>query len=137
KSTTVDSTQNVVSHDPRQERKALKRRQVLLLHLKRFKVTPSYKLEKVNDPVDLLRDLIVSSNETACCYSFISTINHMGSSTQRGHSNCDGVDPDVGLEDPTDCWFTYDDSRVRETSGDYVCDRRKETAYILSYRRQD
>ncbi|KAF3842127.1 hypothetical protein F7725_024078 [Dissostichus mawsoni] len=82
KPTTVDSTQNVVSHDPRQERKALKRRQfdleeftqekrphsssvhrVLLLHLKHFKVTPSYKLEKVNDPVDLLRDLIVSSNE--------------------------------------------------------------------------
>lgn len=53
-----------------------------------------------------------------------------------GHSNCDGVDPDVGLEDPTDCRFTYDDSRVRETSGDYVCDRQKETAYILSYRRQ-
>jgi len=53
-----------------------------------------------------------------------------------GHYNCDGVDPDVGLEDQTDSWFTYDDSRVRETSGDYVCDRRKETAYILSYRRQ-
>ncbi|KAI9535288.1 hypothetical protein NQZ68_002842 [Dissostichus eleginoides] len=105
---------------------------ILLLSTECFKVTRSYKLEKVNDPVDLLRDLI-----TACCYSFISTIHHMGSSTQRGHYNCDGVDQDVGLEDPTDCWFTYDDSRVRETSGDCVCDRRKETAYILSYRRQD
>lgn len=53
-----------------------------------------------------------------------------------GHYICDGVDPDMGQEDPTDRWFTYNDAVVTETSGDCVCDWRRKTSYILFYKRQ-
>ncbi len=53
-----------------------------------------------------------------------------------GHYICDGVDPDVGQEDPTDRWFTYNDAEVTETSGASVCDQREKNAYILFYKRQ-
>lgn len=36
---------------------------VLLLHLKRFRFTPSFQLKKVHDPVDLPRDLVLSANQ--------------------------------------------------------------------------
>ncbi len=36
---------------------------VLVLHLKRFRFTPSFRLEKASDPVTLLRDLVVCSKE--------------------------------------------------------------------------
>ncbi len=52
-----------------------------------------------------------------------------------GHYVCDGVDPDVGQEDPTDRWFTYNDAVVTETSGDAVCNKRQRESYILFYKR--
>ncbi|XP_039640689.1 ubiquitin carboxyl-terminal hydrolase 37-like [Perca fluviatilis] len=36
---------------------------VLVLHLKRFKFTPSFQLKKVLDPIVLLRELVVSSDQ--------------------------------------------------------------------------
>lgn len=36
---------------------------VLMLHLKRFKYTPTFELQKVHDPVVLQRELVVSSSE--------------------------------------------------------------------------
>lgn len=53
-----------------------------------------------------------------------------------GHYVCDGVDPDVGVEDPTDRWFCYNDAEVTETNGASVCNRRERNAYILFYKRQ-
>lgn len=52
-----------------------------------------------------------------------------------GHYICDGRDPDVGQGDQTDRWFTYDDAEVTETSGDSVCDTRRRSSYILTYKR--
>ncbi|TNN71807.1 Ubiquitin carboxyl-terminal hydrolase 37 [Liparis tanakae] len=110
---------------------------VLVLHLKRFKFTPSFELRKVHDPVVILRELVLQSNQEGVCYSLVSSINHIGLTAETGHYICDGVDQNVGEEDPTDRWFTYNDEVVTETSGTSVCDKRKNTSYILSYRRQD
>ena len=52
-----------------------------------------------------------------------------------GHYICDGVDPDVGREDLTDRWFTYDDEEVTQTSGDAVRAKRQRDSYILFYQR--
>ncbi|XP_039892075.1 ubiquitin carboxyl-terminal hydrolase 37-like [Simochromis diagramma] len=51
---------------------------VLILHLKRFGFTKTCKLQKVNDPVRLQRDLVVSSKQGDGCYSLISIISHYG-----------------------------------------------------------
>ncbi|XP_071330085.1 ubiquitin carboxyl-terminal hydrolase 37-like isoform X1 [Trachinotus anak] len=109
---------------------------VLVLHLKRFRFTPTLQLIKDHNPVVLSRELVVPSNQGGGCYSLVSTISHIGATATRGHYICDGVDPDVGQIDPTDRWFTYNDAAVTETSGATVCDRRRRTAYILFYRRQ-
>ncbi|KAK9541597.1 hypothetical protein VZT92_001629 [Zoarces viviparus] len=109
---------------------------VLVLHLKRFRFTPPVELRKIHDPVIILRELVVSSNQDIGCYNLVSTINHIGLTGEDGHYICDGVDRDVGEEDPTDRWFSYNDTEVTETSGDSVCDERKYTSYILFYRRQ-
>lgn len=53
-----------------------------------------------------------------------------------GHYICDGVDPDVGQEENTDRWFTYDDAMVTERSGAFVCDQTQRTSYNLFYKRQ-
>ena len=53
-----------------------------------------------------------------------------------GHYIYDGVDPDVPKDVTTDRWFTYNDAKVTETSGAFVCDQRQRTSYILFYKRQ-
>ncbi|KAI3368751.1 hypothetical protein L3Q82_025740, partial [Scortum barcoo] len=108
---------------------------VLVLHLKRFRFTPTYQPEKIQDPVVLLRDLTVSSSHGGACYSLVSTISHLGPTTRSGHYICDGVDPDLRPEDLTDRWFTYNDAKVTETSSAFVCDQRERDAYILFYKR--
>ncbi|GLD62632.1 ubiquitin carboxyl-terminal hydrolase 37-like isoform X2 [Lates japonicus] len=109
---------------------------VLVLHLKRFRYTPTFQLEKIHDPVDLRRELVVSSGQNGACYSLISTINHIGATARSGHYICDGADPDVGPVDLTDRWFTYNDTVVTQTSGVNVCNQRQRSSYILFYRRQ-
>ncbi|XP_018516282.1 ubiquitin carboxyl-terminal hydrolase 37 isoform X2 [Lates calcarifer] len=108
---------------------------VLVLHLKRFRYTPTFQLEKIHDPVDLQRELVVSSGQDGACYSLVSTINHIGTTARSGHYICDGVDPDVGPVDLTDRWFTYNDTVVTQTSGVNVCNQRQRSSYILFYRR--
>ncbi len=110
---------------------------VLVLHLKRFTYNSTYQLQKVHEPVVLLRDLVVSSNQGGGCFSLVSSINHMGPSATSGHYVCEGVDPDVGQGDPTDRWFTYDDAVVTETSGEAVVSKREKDCYILFYKRMD
>ncbi|KAL7373713.1 hypothetical protein ABVT39_013209 [Epinephelus coioides] len=53
--------------------------QVLILQLKRFRYSPFFELEKVDDPVRLIRDLLVSSTQDGGCYNLVSTISHFGS----------------------------------------------------------
>ncbi|GLD72881.1 ubiquitin carboxyl-terminal hydrolase 37-like isoform X3, partial [Lates japonicus] len=109
---------------------------VLVLHLKRFRYTPTFQLEKIHDPVDLQRELVVSSGQDGACYSLVSTINHIGATARSGHYICDGVDPDVGPVDLTDRWFTYNDTVVTQTSSVNVCNQRQRSSYVLFYRRQ-
>ncbi|XP_061578846.1 ubiquitin carboxyl-terminal hydrolase 37-like [Cololabis saira] len=54
----------------------------LILHLKRFRLT-DYGPEKMDEPVQLQRDLVMSSKLGGGCYSLVSTISHIGN-TDRG-----------------------------------------------------
>ncbi|XP_037322173.2 ubiquitin carboxyl-terminal hydrolase 37-like [Pungitius pungitius] len=109
---------------------------VLFLHLKRFRFTAPSQIEKVHDPVVILRELEVTSKQDWGHYSLVSSINHIGLTAIRGHYICDGVDPDVGEEYQTNSWFSYNDAKVTKTDTHSVCNNRKESCYILSYRRQ-
>ncbi|XP_034538109.1 ubiquitin carboxyl-terminal hydrolase 37-like [Notolabrus celidotus] len=109
----------------------------LVLHLKRIRYDSSYQLEKVRDPVDLFRELVIPSKEGGSCYSLVSAISHIGAGTGSGHYISDGVDLDVPVEDPEDRWFTYNDTVVRETSGASVCKLQSQNAYVLVYKRKD
>ncbi|XP_034535470.1 ubiquitin carboxyl-terminal hydrolase 37-like [Notolabrus celidotus] len=109
----------------------------LVLHLKRIRYDSSYQLEKVRDPVDLFRELVIPSKEGGSCYSLVSAISHIGAGAGSGHYISDGVDLDVPVEDPEDRWFTYNDTVVRETSGASVCKLRSQNAYVLVYKRKD
>ncbi|XP_047437173.1 ubiquitin carboxyl-terminal hydrolase 37-like [Mugil cephalus] len=107
---------------------------VLIMHLKRFRFTPTFTLEKVDDPVQVQRDMVVSSNQGGGCYSLVSTINHFGTA-QGGHYIADALHPDDCPYEPTDRWLTLNDSKVTETVGSSVCKERKESAYVLFYKR--
>ncbi|KAE8287132.1 Ubiquitin carboxyl-terminal hydrolase 37 [Larimichthys crocea] len=108
---------------------------VLILHIKRFIYSPTYELMKLHDPVKLHRDLVVSSNQGDGCYSLISIVSHFGSNGKAGHYICDGVHPDDSLSQTTDHWLTFNDSLVRNTTGASVCEKRRESSYILFYKR--
>ncbi|XP_028450175.1 ubiquitin carboxyl-terminal hydrolase 37-like [Perca flavescens] len=110
--------------------------QVLILQLKRFRFSPSLELEKADDPVTLLRDLVVSSAQGGSCYSLISTISHFGCK-EGGHYICNGVHPDDSPDDPRDRWLSFNDSVVFETTSSIVCELQQREAYILFYKRQD
>nr|XP_020472944.1 ubiquitin carboxyl-terminal hydrolase 37-like isoform X2 [Monopterus albus] len=107
---------------------------VLVLHLKRFSFSPSFKPVKVQDPIVLLKDLVVSSTEDGSCYSLVSIISHFGS-TEQGHYICDAVHPDNSPEEPTDRWITYNDAAVSGTTSESVCEQRQKSAYILFYKK--
>ncbi|XP_049457011.1 ubiquitin carboxyl-terminal hydrolase 37-like [Epinephelus fuscoguttatus] len=108
--------------------------QVLILQLKRFRYSPFFELEKADDPVLLIRDLLVSSTQDGGCYSLISAISHFGS-TEMGHYISEGIHPDNNPDEPDDLWLTYNDSMVFETSGNLVCEQQERGAYILFYKR--
>ncbi|XP_049453913.1 ubiquitin carboxyl-terminal hydrolase 3-like [Epinephelus fuscoguttatus] len=110
---------------------------VLIFHLKRFRFTSYYEVEKVNYPVELLRDLVVSCKQDGVCYSLVSVISHLGSTGESGHYISDGVHPDDRPDEPTDRWLNFNDSVVTETSGWSVCEERQKTAYILFYKRHE
>ncbi|CAJ1053094.1 ubiquitin carboxyl-terminal hydrolase 37-like isoform X1 [Xyrichtys novacula] len=110
---------------------------VLILHLKRFCYTSSYELMKIHQPVELSRDLVISSKQGGRCYSLCSTISHLGYSGEEGHYICDSIDQEDDPNQPTDHWLTFNDSKVTKTTGWSVCERRQRAAYILFYTRQD
>ncbi|XP_044232212.1 ubiquitin carboxyl-terminal hydrolase 37-like [Thunnus albacares] len=109
---------------------------VLILHIKRFRFTPSWQLVKVRDPVMLNRELVVSSKQGGSCYSLVSIVSHLGASGDKGHYICDSVHPDERPDTTTDRWLTFNDAAVSETTGVSVCKERQKSAYILFYKRQ-
>ncbi|XP_063762962.1 ubiquitin carboxyl-terminal hydrolase 37-like [Eleginops maclovinus] len=114
---------------------------VLILHMKRFRFTSSYDLRKVHDPIELQRDMVVSYKEDGACYSLVSVVSHLGYSGKAGHYICDGVNPDAHPDahpdEPSDRWLTFNDAHVSETTGGSVCEQRKESAYILFYKKRE
>ncbi|XP_039892362.1 uncharacterized protein LOC120736383 isoform X3 [Simochromis diagramma] len=92
---------------------------VLIFHLKRFGFTQTYKLQKVNDPVRLQRDLVVSSKQGDGRYELISIISHYGG-TESGHYICHSVHPEESPQSTSDHWLTYNDARVLHTTGSAV-----------------
>nr|XP_024659085.1 ubiquitin carboxyl-terminal hydrolase 29-like [Maylandia zebra] len=107
---------------------------VLILHLKRFGFTQTYKIQKVDDPVRLQRDLVVSSNQGGGCYSLVSVISHYGG-TESGHYICSSVHPEESQHSTSDRWLTYNDAQVLHTSGSAVCEEQQHSAYMLFYKR--
>ncbi|XP_029912212.1 ubiquitin carboxyl-terminal hydrolase 37-like [Myripristis murdjan] len=69
---------------------------VLILHLKRFRFTPAWTLEKVQDPVVLSRELLLTpgqseeavglenTNKAVCQYKLISVLSHLGRTVDSG-----------------------------------------------------
>ncbi|CAJ1057896.1 ubiquitin carboxyl-terminal hydrolase 37-like isoform X5 [Xyrichtys novacula] len=70
----------------------------LVLQLKRFNFTESYELVKCHDPVDLTRELIVTSSQAKSWYSLVSVISHLGSEGNAGHYISSGLHPDMDPE---------------------------------------
>ncbi|KAG7513051.1 ubiquitin carboxyl-terminal hydrolase 37-like [Solea senegalensis] len=110
---------------------------VLILQLKRFAYTPFYKEIKLDYPIILSRELEVSLNSSSTqtqktCYSLVSIISHLGSTSHCGHYICDGAQRETS-GDLSDSWLTYNDSNVWQTSGTFVCQQRQRTAYLLFY----
>ncbi|XP_067460627.1 ubiquitin carboxyl-terminal hydrolase 46-like isoform X3 [Thunnus thynnus] len=101
-----------------------------------FSFTPFLQLEKLRYPVELFRELLVTSSQADGWYSLVSVISHLGSGGEQGHYISDGVHPDVELDDLADRWLIYNDSEVTETKGASVCERRQRDAYILFYQRR-
>ncbi|XP_047450717.1 probable ubiquitin carboxyl-terminal hydrolase 4 [Mugil cephalus] len=91
----------------------------LIVHLKRFRFTEAYTLEKVIDPVQIQRDMLVSSNQGGGCYSLVSAISHYGNIC-RGHYIADAIHPDSCSETQIDRWLTLNDFLVKETVGSSV-----------------
>ncbi|XP_059199177.1 ubiquitin carboxyl-terminal hydrolase 37-like isoform X1 [Centropristis striata] len=109
---------------------------VLMLYLKRFQFTPFLQLEKLSDPIDLYRELLVTSAQADGWYSLASVISHLGSGGNEGHYVSDGMHPDTQLDDPADLWLTFNDTKVTESTGAAVCKQRQRTAYVLFYQRR-
>ncbi|XP_030580052.1 ubiquitin carboxyl-terminal hydrolase 37-like [Archocentrus centrarchus] len=107
---------------------------ILILHLKRFCITPTYRLRKLSDPIGLQRDLMVTSNQGGGCYSLVSVISHYGN-IQTGHYISNAIHPDDSPYEPTDRWLTFNDKHVFETTGSTVCKGQNCLAYILFYKR--
>ncbi|XP_006787461.1 ubiquitin carboxyl-terminal hydrolase 37-like isoform X2 [Neolamprologus brichardi] len=107
---------------------------VLILHLKRFGFTQTYKIQKVDDPVRLQRDLVVPSNQGGGCYSLVSIISHYGG-TESGHYICNSVHPEESQHSTSDRWLTYNDAQVLHTTGSAACEEQQHSAYILFYKR--
>nr|XP_020448972.1 ubiquitin carboxyl-terminal hydrolase 37-like [Monopterus albus] len=113
---------------------------VLILHLKRLRFTPSFEVEKVVSPIILSRELVVhsepsSTQQTMSRYSLVSVISHLGYTAHSGHYICDGAYPEEP-GDVTDRWLTYNDKHVSKTTGASVCYQRQKTACLLFYEKQ-
>ncbi|KAK1903690.1 Ubiquitin carboxyl-terminal hydrolase 37, partial [Dissostichus eleginoides] len=108
---------------------------VLILHVRRICFTPSMQLMKLSDPVTIFIELMVTSTEDIGWYSLVGIINHLGNNANR-HYISDVLHPETGLDDPSDRWLTCNDGEVTRTTGEAVCQQRKDTAFILFYQRR-
>ncbi|XP_039679246.1 ubiquitin carboxyl-terminal hydrolase 37-like [Perca fluviatilis] len=114
----------------------------LIIQLKRFNYIKCLKLEKVNSPIIVSRQLVLNvesstsessaSEQTPSCYSLMSIVSHLGSSAYAGHYICDGAHRDEKPQDMSDN-TTYNEEDVSEATGTHVCHRRQRTAYLLFY----
>ncbi|XP_075890561.1 ubiquitin carboxyl-terminal hydrolase 37-like [Nelusetta ayraudi] len=109
---------------------------VLMLQLKRFFYTPFLTVRKLQSSIQVFKQLLLTSNQACGWYTLVSVISHLGDNADRGHYLSEGVNPDAEMDGSEDCWFTYDDSDVRLTTRDCVCQLRDESAYILFYHRE-
>ncbi|XP_069389469.1 uncharacterized protein [Paralichthys olivaceus] len=110
---------------------------ILILHVKRFLFTPFYTLKKLIDPINISRELIISSTQGQSWYSLVSIVSHLGSNGNLGHYVSAGVKRDAAQDDPTDQWVFYDDNYVKRTTGQSICNHLKTDAYILFYKRRE
>ncbi|XP_017289175.1 ubiquitin carboxyl-terminal hydrolase 37 [Kryptolebias marmoratus] len=114
---------------------------VLILHLKRFRLTKTLRVKKVESPIKLTEELVLNeefmtTEDTTARYSLVSIISHVGSTADSGHYISDGVYRNKDMGDVTDCWLTYDDEDVSPTTGASVCQKRATTAFLLFYEKQ-
>ncbi|CAJ1058533.1 ubiquitin carboxyl-terminal hydrolase 37-like [Xyrichtys novacula] len=107
----------------------------LVLQLKRFNFTETYELVKCHDPVDLTRELIVTSSQAKSWYSLVSVISHLGSEGNAGHYISSGLHPDMDPETTGDLWLNYNDSEVTCMTRENVCQSLEESAYLLFYQK--
>ncbi|KAM8838753.1 ubiquitin carboxyl-terminal hydrolase 37-like [Synchiropus picturatus] len=99
---------------------------VLILRLCRVRRTAS-RLRKVHTAVHLCQDLQVATlHKEQAQYKLVSIVNHLGSTSQEGHFNCD-----TKLKDNTPRWLTIDDDKV-EVQPSLLAERRR-TALLLFY----
>ncbi|KAF7654525.1 hypothetical protein LDENG_00068590 [Lucifuga dentata] len=112
---------------------------ILILHLKRFQFDASWRLKKTHDSVHLNQELLVGAGPDdldKTQYSLVSVVSHLGSSAYSGHYISDGAHT---VESGTRSvrWFTFNDERVKKTSGATVCKKRQQEAYLLFYQKQE
>ncbi|XP_034722912.1 ubiquitin carboxyl-terminal hydrolase 37-like isoform X1 [Etheostoma cragini] len=107
----------------------------LIIHLKRFRFTPSLQVVKLHDPVVLFRPLMVTTSQADGCYNLVSVISHLGYDGNNGHYISEGVYPGQDLSVADDQWLYYNDAQVAKTTGAAVCKRDQQTAYIVFYQR--
>ncbi|KAM4565931.1 uncharacterized protein PAE49_009777 [Odontesthes bonariensis] len=88
----------------------------LMLHLKRFKFTEDLEMRKLNDPIIIFNELMVTSSQAEGRYSLVSVINHLGSTVNSGHYTSEGLHPDEALHNHSDRWLHYNDRDIFETS---------------------
>ncbi|KAM4577512.1 ubiquitin carboxyl-terminal hydrolase 37-like isoform 2-T5 [Odontesthes bonariensis] len=108
----------------------------LMFHLKRFKFTEDLEMRKLNDPIIIFNELVVTSSQAGGRYSLVSVINHLGSTVNSGHYTSEGLHPDEALRNQSDRWLHYDDRVIFETSRAVVREWRQKTCYVLFYQRQ-
>ncbi|XP_069384177.1 uncharacterized protein [Paralichthys olivaceus] len=108
---------------------------ILILHVKRFCFTPLFTPKKLHDPINISRELTISSTQDQGWYSLVSVISHLGANANSGHYISAGVKRDAAEDDPTDQWVIYDDNTVTRTTGQSMCKHFKKNAYILFYKR--
>ncbi|MEQ2295963.1 hypothetical protein AMECASPLE_020021 [Ameca splendens] len=114
---------------------------VLILHLKRFIFTMSCRVQKITKPITLSRELVVkeecmATKDTTAHYSLVSVVSHIGSKADTGHYICDSIHRRQDTGDTADCWLTYDDEHVSQTTGEAVCWWRERNAFLLFYEKQ-
>uniref|UniRef100_A0AAV2M3H6 USP domain-containing protein n=1 Tax=Knipowitschia caucasica TaxID=637954 RepID=A0AAV2M3H6_KNICA len=108
---------------------------ILVLHLKRYRYTRDYRLEKVHDGMSIDKALVLSTENTAARFSLVGVISHLGDNAKSGHYIFEGRSPDHDLNNQGDGWLCYNDSQVFKSSRSDVCKNRQRSAYILFYQR--